>query len=154
MCCCTVLFIHKKTSISLTKYRTQTLITFLQVHTSPGPVLQRLQKASYIFKRGSQLRFIFFISNDWYNGILFSATETHQCSLKQTNFFLKYPKKYLKILTQNIRSINCNILDFQALLHRIDLDCDLLGLTDGCRAIVIFSFRPYKTTQHTEHPNT
>ena len=44
--------------------------------------------------------------------------------------FLKHPRLYLKILTQNIRSINCNFLSLQTLLQRLSLDCDILVLTE------------------------
>ncbi|XP_048481677.1 uncharacterized protein LOC119693433 [Plutella xylostella] len=53
------------------------------------------------------------------------VTTPENCKL-----FLDPPGKQLKILTFNIRSINCNFTDLQTLLHRITINFDFLILTE------------------------
>lgn len=60
----------------------------------------------------------------------FSVSDLHTCTPEQAKMFIKHPQHYLKILTQNIRSINCNFLSLQTLLQRLSLDCDILVLTE------------------------
>lgn len=59
-----------------------------------------------------------------------SVSKIHSCAPELTNTFLKHPNRYLKVLSQNIRSINRNFQHLQTLMHRISCDSDLVVLTE------------------------
>lgn len=85
----------------------------------------------------------------------FSVSDTHTCTPEQTQKYIEQSTYQLKILSQNIRSINVNFADLQTLLHRIDIQCELLVLTEcwlKCSSNnhipVLQNYNTYHTTKH------
>ncbi|CAH2096746.1 unnamed protein product [Euphydryas editha] len=85
----------------------------------------------------------------------FSISITNTCSPEATNKIIQKPRNFLKILSHNIRSINCNFLSFQTLLHRINIDCDIVVLTEcwlpclsNTYIPILQNYTSFKTTKH------
>lgn len=52
------------------------------------------------------------------------------CEPEQCNSYLINSAHYLKVLQQNIRSLNCNFQELQVLLERLKLSCDIIVLSE------------------------
>lgn len=87
----------------------------------------------------------------------FSISNVHQCNPENCHSFIDKPQYYLKILTQNIRSINTNFDNFQTLLERTSLDCDIIVLNEcwlPCATNANIPTLPnYKSLSTTKHIN-
>lgn len=59
----------------------------------------------------------------------FAVSESFECEVDDCNNFFPLHST-LSVITQNVRSLNCNFSDFQILLTRIGFDCDVLILTE------------------------
>lgn len=88
----------------------------------------------------------------------FSVSDARVCAPEQTKLFMGNPSACYTILTQNIRSINCNFLNLETLVHRIDFDSDFLVLTEcwlsctsNCRIPALPNYTMYSTTNHINH---
>lgn len=60
----------------------------------------------------------------------FSVSTSHECEIEECEKFLPSASKGLTIVAQNIRSINKNMSDFDVLLHRLNISCDYIILTE------------------------
>lgn len=61
---------------------------------------------------------------------LFSVSENFICDPEQCGSFIPNPEQHLKILQQNIRSINCNFNELSVLISRIGISCDIICLSE------------------------
>lgn len=61
---------------------------------------------------------------------LLSVSHSLRCEPEECSSYVETPNKQFKIITQNIRSVNANFDSFLALLYRINLDCDVIVLTE------------------------
>lgn len=52
------------------------------------------------------------------------------CEPEECSSYISDPTKHLKIISQNIRSVNANFDSFLTLLCRINVDCDVIVLTE------------------------
>lgn len=59
-----------------------------------------------------------------------TVSTAFECSPEQCVSIIKTPTKNLNILTQNIRSINCNLSSIEVLMNRLSFDCDIVVLTE------------------------
>lgn len=74
------------------------------------------------------------------------------CEPEQCNILIKNQASKLKIITQNIRSVSCNLSDFNVLLARIDMNIDIIILTECWLASIpnipqIAGFNSHSTSQ-------
>lgn len=60
----------------------------------------------------------------------FSVSHSYECNVEKCKDILPSTKNCLTLLTQNVRSINCNMPKFEVLLHRLDISCDINILTE------------------------
>lgn len=77
------------------------------------------------------LKLIIKFDNDVLNEIdNYSISDTVICEPECCASFLKQPNCYLKILSQNIRSLNANFDGLNVLLQRLQFECDIIVLSE------------------------
>lgn len=83
-----------------------------------------------------------------------SVSDALNCDPEECISYVTNPSKQLKIITQNIRSIHANFDSFLTLLQRINLDCEILVLTEcwlkryNDFIPVIDNYSNYQTKKH------
>lgn len=75
------------------------------------------------------------------------------CDPEECTSYLKYPSQYLKVLQQNICSINCNFQEIHVLLKRLDLPCDIIVLSECWLSCIVSlpllqGYNSYKTNDN------
>lgn len=60
----------------------------------------------------------------------YSVSDSQKCQPEQCTDIIKKPASYLKILHQNIRSLNKNYHEFCILLKRLNIVCDIIVLSE------------------------
>ncbi|CAK1604066.1 unnamed protein product [Parnassius mnemosyne] len=81
-----------------------------------------------------------------------SVSEYAICEVEQTKLMLHDQPKSLIILNQNIRSINKKFDDFTVLMKRLEVDCDIITLTESWLGSdpflpIINGYRSHATTK-------